>query len=337
VSLNGKRILFFSPNFLGYDAIIKDELERRGAIVSLYDERPSSNSIVKALIRVNPRLLEALSRKYFSRIITENKNQDFDYIFIIKGEAISSKTIRMMKFFFNNSELLFYSWDSLKNVKFTDTKINLFDKVFSFDRSDCKNYPNVKYLPLFFAPVYSLPESNNCSKKIDFIFIASLHSDRYDVLNRILSKTLIIEPNFSSYSFLFYSSKLFFLLRKLFDKNFKNIPYNKVSWTSLLQVDVVRKINDANIVIDINHPNQSGLTMRTIESVALKKKLITTNANIRYECFYDKANILIIDRNDPVITRDFIFCPYKEIDKAIIGGYSIEAWISNIFGEESYN
>ena len=335
MSLIGKRILFFTPKFLDYDKIIKDELERRGAIVSLYDERPSSNSMIKALIRVNPRFFEAFSRKYFSRIIAKHSEQDFDFIFIIKGEAISSSIIKLMKKNFNNSKLLFYSWDSFKNVKHTDTKLHLFDKLFSFDRNDCKNHQNINYLPLFFSPFYSALDHNNCHKKHDFIFIASLHSDRYDVLHRILSKTSIIEPNLTCYSFLFYSSKFFFLLRKLFDKNFKNIPYNNVSWTSLSQAEVVRKINEANIVIDINHPNQSGLTMRTIESIALKKKLITTNASIKHESFYNKANILIIDRNTPIISRDFIFSSYKEIDETIIDGYSIREWISNIFGEES--
>jgi hypothetical protein len=333
LSLNGKRILFFSPKFLGYDEVIKNELERRGAGVSLYDERPSSNSVVKALIRVNPKLLESFSRKYFSDIFAKENNKFFDYIFIIKGEAISPQVIGLMKKYFKKSKLIFYSWDSLKNVKYTDTKIHLFDKAFSFDRDDCEKYQNVNYLPLFFSPSYSSPEDSHHPKSIDLIFIASLHSDRYKVLKRILANVAFIKPDFSAYSFLFYSSKLFFLLRKLLDRNFLNVPYSQVKWTPLSQDDVVRKIHDANIIIDINHPKQSGLTMRTIESVALKKKLITTNASIRHERFYDEANILIIDRNKPAITKDFIFSPYKEIDKIIISEYSVETWVSNIFCE----
>ena len=329
--LNGKRILFFSPKFLRYDEVIKEELERRGAKVSAYDERPSSKSIVKALIRVNPRLLEAFSRKYFSDILAKERNSNFDYIFIIKGEAISPEIIMLMKEYFKKSKLVFYSWDSLKNVKYTDTKIHLFDQAFSFDRDDCDQYQNVNYLPLFFSPSYNFSLDSHHPKHIDLIFIASLHSDRYNVLKRIFASVALVKSDFSAFSYLFYSSKLFFLLRKLFDRHFLNVPYSLVKWTPLSQEDVALKIQDASIVIDINHPNQSGLTMRTIESLAKKKKLITTNASIRHECFYNENNILIIDRNKPVITKDFIFSPYEEIDKSIISGYSIEAWISNIF------
>lgn len=329
--LNDKRILLFCPKFLRYDEVIKDELERRGAKVSAYDERPSSKPLIKALIRLNPRLLEAFSRKYFLDILTKERNNDFDYIFIIKGEAISPMIIMLMKEFFIKSKLVFYSWDSLKNVKYTDTKIHLFDQAFSFDRDDCSEYQNVRYLPLFFSPLYDLSPESYHPKHVDLVFIASLHSDRYSVLKRIFASVARIKPDFSAFSFLFYSSKLFFLLRKLVDRHFLGVPFSSVEWTPLSQEDVALKMESASIVIDINHPKQSGLTIRTIETLALKKKLITTNANIRYECFYNEANILIIDRDNPVITEDFIFSPYQEIDPAIISGYSIESWISNIF------
>lgn len=329
-NLNNKNILFLSPKFLGYEDVIKNYLENLGANVVLYDERPSTNSIIKALIRINPNILTRYSRKYFLEIFKKEKNHNFDYIFIIKGEAISSSIILEMKDYYPKSKLIFYSWDSIKNVKHMDQKIKLFDKAFSFDREDCKNFKNLSYLPLFYSQ--SLTEKLY-SKKNDIAFIASLHSDRFDVLQRILANINLSKSNLSKDIFLFYPSKLFFILRKIFDKNFRNIPINTVQWTPLSQDNVISRIMKANIVVDINHPNQSGLTMRTIEAVALNKKIITTNFNIIHEDFYDEDNILLIDRFNPKVSKEFIEAPYKHTDSSNIKEYELELWLKKIFND----
>ena len=333
--LNKKNILLFCPQFLDYDQILRGGLIKQGARVKLYDERPSQNSIIKALLRINPYWLSFLSNRYFLNIFEKEKNTDFDYIFIIKGEALTPKVINIMKKYFKNSKLIFYSWDSLKNVKYMDKKIDLFDKAFSFDRADCDSFKNVSYQPLFFSSPFSFKTNKalKVDKKYDLIFIASLHSDRYKVLNKILNNTRLNKPDISFYSFLFYPSKLFFLLRKIFDRQFYKVSFKEVQWQSLSQHEVIKRIMQSKIVIDINHPMQTGLTMRTIECMALKKKIITTNMNIKYEKFYSNSNILIIDRHNPIIPKDFIDSPYQDIVDEDIDYYSLETWISRIFSD----
>ena len=71
--------------------------------------------------------------------------------------------------------------------------------------------------------------------------------------------------------------------------------------------------------------------MRTIEALVLKKKLITTNINIKYEDFYSPENFLIVDRARPVIPAEFLNTPYKEIESNIINSYSLESWLKKIF------
>ena len=331
--LNKKNILFFSPKFLGYEKIICDYLSSQGAKVRIYNERPSSNSFVKALIRINPDLLEIFSKRYFLNIFRKESEIKFDYIFIIKGEAMSVKTIKSMKTFFPTTKIFFYTWDSLKNVKNTKEKIKLFDKAFSFDRKNCEEFLDIKYSPLFFSNAFMQNDKNNDKYVHKFIFIASLHSDRYEVLQKILKNLDINIGKVSSYIFLYYSSKFFFILRKIFDGNFRRVPFKQVEWVPLSQRDVILRIKKAKIVIDINHPSQSGLTMRTIEALAMKKKIITTNRNIIHEDFYDEKNILIIDRKNPLIPKFFLEEPYKNIDSKIYNQYKLESWIGRIFND----
>ncbi len=329
MNFSKKNILLINPKFLGYENTIKNFLKSKGAYVSMYDERPSLNPLVKALIRINPKILEFYSNLYYTKILLSERKNKFDYILIIKGEALSYRLIKKMKTTFPKSKLIFYTWDSLKNIKYARKKIHLFDKAYSFDRDDCRDIDGILYLPLFFSY-----ESNLNKNTInDCVFIASLHSDRYEVLQKIIKNITLCTKQINIDVFLYYSSKLFFVLKKIFDKNFRKIPISEVNWMPLSQEESADRIKKAKIVIDINHPNQSGLTMRTIEAVALKKKIITTNRNILYEDFYNENNILIINRDNPKIPKDFIELPYKEISKEIIVKYKIDSWAREIFND----
>lgn len=336
INLIDKKILFFCPNFLGYDSIIAGELIKKGAKVELYNERPSSNPLIKAIIRVNPKLLNKMSHRYFLSILHKESKEEFDYVFIIKGEAMSTEIIAKMKEIFPEAIFIYYSWDSIRNLKHMDRKIQYFHKAFSFDREDCKTIANVDYLPLFFSKKESSNENLPSTKdsKYNLSFIASLHSDRYKVLKKILIEIKNKRPDTKIYLFLYYSSKFIFFLKKILDTNFFRVPYKMINWTPLSQQAVFDKLSETEIVIDINHPNQSGLTMRTIEALVLKKKLITTNTNIRYEDFYSPENFLIVDRTRPVIPVEFLSTPYQEIERSIINSYSLESWLKKIFDSQ---
>ena len=66
------------------------------------------------------------------------------------------------------------------------------------------------------------------------------------------------------------------------------------------------KLKQSKTVVDIQHPKQSGLTMRTIEMLGANKKMITTNADIQNYDFYHPNNICIVDRNNVVVPPEFI-------------------------------
>ncbi len=57
-SLKEKKVLFFAPKFFGYENAIKEEIERQGAIVHLYDERCNPSSLEKIIIRKCPSVLK---------------------------------------------------------------------------------------------------------------------------------------------------------------------------------------------------------------------------------------------------------------------------------------
>jgi hypothetical protein len=95
--IRGTRILFISVKFFGYYNDITEKMRSMGAIVDYYDERPTNSFIVKALIRINRKLLFDYINNYHLQIIERTKHNNYSYVFIIKGEALSKQSLFLLQ------------------------------------------------------------------------------------------------------------------------------------------------------------------------------------------------------------------------------------------------
>ncbi len=331
MNLKDKKILLFAPDFFGYDLAIKEKLESLGAIVFLYNERPSSNVFIKAIIRLKKDLIKFYSKRYFIRIIKKHSNEDFDYVFVIKGEVINKEILILFKKHYKQASFILYMWDSIKNYNSTKEALPLYDYAFTFDKNDAVHYSEFKFRPLFFIDTFdSARYSQNIhNEQNDLLFIGTVHSDRWIFISKILEQSEKLKLKFFYYPFI--QSPLIFILRKIFDKKLMSLPFNDVKFHPLSKEKTANYILNSKIIIDIQHPNQTGLTMRAIEILGMKKKLITTNKTIEQYDFFNKNNILVVDREYPVLLEEFINLKYEEIDSNILNRYSLEGWIREIF------
>ncbi len=126
-------------------------------------------------------------------------------------------------------------------------------------------------------------------------------------------------------------SKFVYYYFKLFDSKFKKVELQKLSFKSLTINDIVDIYAQSEIVLDINHPSQRGLTMRTFEVLGAKRKLITTNKHIKNYNFYNQNNILVIDREDIDLDFNFFKNSFQEYSKDIYDMYSIDGWLQSLF------
>ena len=336
MALKNKKILFFAPSFFGYEFAIKNKLKELGASVDLYDERPSSNSFIKALIRSHNRFLTflilPLIHRYFNKIIHENIDKNYDYIFIIKGEVFNPEIVLTLKENYPNAKLILYLWDSIAIYKSIQDSLHIFDSAFTFDSIDSLKYTKLNFRPLFFIDKYSDLTDQQGFKldyKSDILFIGTVHSDRWIFLNKIKEQALQKKLRVDFY--LYIQSPLVFLARKLFDKRLYGLSLKDVHFKSISQEEIIRRTFYSKSVLDIQHPKQTGMTMRTIEVLGAQRKLITTNQNISEYDFYNPENILIIDRLNPVITEEFFEGKYIIPEDAIKNKYSLSGWINDVF------
>lgn len=325
-SIKQKNIYLFSPSFFSYDHSIKNELSRQGAHVYLHDERPFNSTIGKAIIRANKKkLMNRYLLKYYMDIILPKINS-IDYIIFINPETIQPFIIKEIKSLNPSIKIIVYMWDSFKNKPSAIKLIKYSDSFITFDPNDAKNY-NLKFLPLFFIPEYS--HNNHLAPSdmlYNFSFIGTAHSDRYDLVNKITDSFDKL------FKFFYTPSKFVFLYKKYILKELAGLPYNSVSTVPMSREQVITVVQNSSIIIDINHPLQVGLTMRTIETLGAKKKLITTNKEVAKYDFYHPNNILIF--TNETSTNDIIDFAKKslfELKSDIYHSYSLQNWIRRLF------
>jgi hypothetical protein len=324
--LHNKRILLFVNNLFGYEYDIKSKLEELGAVVDYFNERPSNSFLSKTLIRLNRNILGFYIDRYYSKIYKQTIHNNYNYILVIKGESISMSILTMFRSKHRNAKFILYLWDSITNNKNAISNYKYFDKVLSFDNNDVKRYGFV-FRSLFYTDIYkSIISAQNPT--YDALFVGTAHSDRYDFVKKIEKQ--LLNNNRKVYCYFFLHNIIFYYIEKFKKKSHKYIKKSNFHFKSLNKDDLLNLVANSKCIIDIQHPNQNGLTMRTIEALGANKKLITTNTSIVDYDFYNPNNIFIVDRKNPIVNDSFFDSSYQMIDDNIYDKYSIDTWVIDI-------
>lgn len=328
--LCGKVILYLSARTFNLENQIKSKLESLGAIVHFYDERLKDSNLSKAIIRVNKNILKTRIEKYYRSILATFKNNTVDYLFVVRGEVVPEFFLKHFKKDHPDCTFIFYNWDSFINTPNTSTLLHLYDKAFSFDPQDAKQY-NISFRPLYYIDDYKNIKTSQ-SQKYDVLFLGTAHSDRYIISTKV--KDFVEKHGKTMFCYYFMHSKWVYYFKKFFDNTFQYMDVKRLSFRSLSLNEILKLYGESRVILDINHPNQKGLTMRTFEAIGAKKKLITTNAEIAKFSFYNKENIFILDRNNFNLDISFFESSYQDIPEDIYKKLSIDGWLYNLFVEE---
>lgn len=327
-ALKGKHVLFFYLSTFNYEYEIKKAMEREGAIVDCYNERPTNNVFARILIRLNRNLLFKHINQYYDKIIKETSGKQFDYIFFIKGESISNSIVRRLRNSHPEAKIIMYYWDSIANNHNAKGLLGSFDKVLSFDKNDCKDL-GLDFLPLFYIPQYENIANKKVPQQYDLMFAGTVHSERYEFVKGIVKQ--IEGAGGRCFTWFYFPSKVNFYKLKWDNPKFRSANVNDFQFKPMTREKLLGYYEKTRIQIDMQHPKQTGLTMRTIETLGAKKKLITTNPDVINYDFYRPENILVVDRYNPIIAKDFIDTPWKDIPDNIYKKYSISSWLNTIF------
>ena len=128
--------------------------------------------------------------------------------------------------------------------------------------------------------------------------------------------------------FLFYKYKYINKKAEVIEADNKDLSFKPLSIR-----DSYKLYSRSKVVVDYTNLNQTGFTMRTIESVGNRCKIVTNNKLIFDSDFYDEQNISVYDEDKFAIPDHFVNEPYKNIPDEVYSRYDLKKWIDDLIGE----
>ena len=222
----------------------------------------------------------------------------------------------LLKYKRNDAKIIMWHWNKIfKNEIAPSDTIAQQCEQWSFDPDDCEKY-HLKFNTQYFSKI-NLNES--LEKKWDVYFLGTDKNKK--------EKLLKLEEIFK----LLGKKTNFHVVKSSLDKVNPRITYKK----NISYKENLKNVIQSDIVLDIPISGQKGLTLRVLEALYYKKKLISFNADLKNQFFYHQNNILILDEkdlNDSTIynkIKSFIDMPYCEIKENELAReyFSFEKWM----------
>lgn len=320
-----RKMLFIGVGYHNYDQHIQKAFEKKGYIVDYISDRPRNFMLYKTLL--GDFWFKQYERFYLHNIAKKIKETNYEVIVVVVGHFLTSHFLEYLHQKYKEARFILYLWDNVARVpNFNKTK-QYYEKIYSFDLTDCQIH-GFEFLPLFYS---EKQDKNEIINKYDYLVYSAMvnHSNRYRIIRTFLEK-------YKDEPMLFYLivGRKNGLLRKIF-KNYKfdfidkRLFYSDRAISEFENYELTKK---SKSILDVQYSGQTGLTMRTIETLGSSKKLITTNQSIKYYDFYDPTNIQIINQNEIIIDIPLLKSDYKQIPKEIFDKYSIDSWAETLLG-----
>lgn len=271
-----KKVLFLGVGLYNYDSLICNELLKN------YDVSYVYLVPVKKIPKWKYSLLSHLGKTdYLSRLNSELlltslkklKGFSFDYIFVIKGSRLQDVHMDYIERNFPSAKKILYLWDSWSLIENKPVLSKYFKTIYSFDSEDCKKYGFI-LRPLFYA------EKNEgfSIKEYDISFMGTDHSDR---LEKLRSFRQLCDKNNLKYFLRLKTTGYPILCARFNYGSYQKSDLDMLTTNFMTYEETMDLTRKSKAVIDFAHPAQCGLTIRTLESLAMGCKLLTSNKYIK--------------------------------------------------------
>lgn len=328
----GKKLLLIAPLFFGYYKEIIKEAEIMGMNADYICDAPSNSNMSKAIGRINKKLINGAAKRYFKqKVYPIIKNTKYDYIVLIAGMtfAFTPEMIKKIKERQAGARFIIYQWDSEQNIQYVTKIHKYFDRIYSFDRFDSERNPIYIFLPLFYTRLYEKIADETAYGRTEYncLYIGTAHPQKFKAINDMAEAVKEEMP--SQFLYHYMPSKLKYYYHKFTAPEYKNASLKDFEFKKIKKDEMVRLFQQSDCILDAPQSGQSGLTIRTLECLGAKKKLITTNKDVVNYDFYNESNILVFDGEINTATP-FFWNDFKEIPDNIYRKYSLRCWMDTL-------
>jgi len=187
-------------------------------------------------------------------------------------------------------------------------------ELWTFDGEDAENY-GMRYNPQFY---FEIAGDKPHKIKYDAIFIGAAHSREKEIngiYNKLKSKCLMLN----------------FIVQH--DEKYRPKKINGINYiTNNMDYEQIIHANcQSRCIVEIMNGKQQGMTVRALEALFLRCKLITNNIAIKEMDFYHPDNIFIDGVDDWDEILGWLKRPFREIPLNIRNEYLASRWLERFF------
>ncbi len=293
VILRRMKILFLTPDYLKLQCPVEDELKRQGhEVVRINDQvfrcdfRFPFKSLRRRLINRVKCACSFFFQRYWKKNYAAVLNDRYDLFLCINGTSFHPCVMKTLRKHNPDIRSVLYLWDDCSSYFDFVRYAHCFDSIKTYDLTDSRK------LGFELLPFYWVSSENDCPNCYELSIVGTRHHDRLEVTQKVAAQFL--EHGVPR-------EKLFIHIQ---DSHMEETEYIKRSYLSPEEVWSITK--QSRCILDTDRPSQTGTTPRLIWAMALGKKVITTNRNIVEMDFYNPKQVMVIDRENPVIDWSFV-------------------------------
>jgi hypothetical protein len=321
--LEGRRILFIGIGFYDYERSIAQRIRERGAEIVVFQEQPEE--LRSGFFHHLQMHRAGAIRRHENAILAEARSRHFDQVLIIKGVDLRVSFLKSLREALHDSEFILYQWDSLARLEGIEQRLPFFNRVLTFDRQDSQSNPEMTFRPLFFRECTTVGDES--IQDLDITFVGWLHSDRLEGIRRMQAEAKALGLK----TFIYIYTGRWTWLKLFLRGDANNVHPRTLSYSELMAV-----VNRSKCIYDLPHALQAGLTMRAIETLGLKKKLLTSALDVVHYDFYSADNVRVVLPPDTGVDPKFVNSPPTPVDPVVLRRYSLDAWLDDVLRSRDF-
>ncbi|WP_373740443.1 hypothetical protein [Neisseria sp.] len=265
---------------------------------------------------------EALHRRLTD---TVKNSSEADYALFIRADLFRPELIDAVRRK-TRKTCAAYQWDGLARYPGIYDAVALFDRFYVFDPADL---PSGNYLPLTNFYFDHLSDGLEAEPDTDLYFIGSHIPER--------TQSLIDIARFAQTAGLRTDITVACGRNQIKELEPQYAAAGiRTADRPAGYAENLARARHTRILLDFKHPAHNGLSFRPFEALGYRKKLITTNAEIKKYDFYHPDNIFIWDGKSSDGLEAFLAKPYHEMPSEIREKYSFGNWIKYVLQIEPY-
>jgi len=280
--------------------------------LNCYEEYVDNMTIFRDLpnhLKLLRRILLGINSKFarlFYKKEWENYLDNFDVVLLF--DSIDYQYIsRKIELKYPNKRLVYFLWNSIVISKLPSLSSNW--EIWTSDHNDAIKF-GFKYAGQFIFERFIRTE-NVKEEKYDLYFVG-IDKGRFKHL-------IEMKNNFSC------DYRLFFRLVSRYKCLFSNLYSHPISYDKVLS-----EAAQSKAILEYNQSSQKGLTLRSVESIVMNKKLVSNNVNIKNFSFFSDTNCFILENDDLSGLSFFLSIPMKPYPIDLVKKYYFTSWLERI-------